>query len=181
MSDRIHPVHWTRLALALAALAVLTACVTAPSLRDGGEGGANGDAGTSGTQATERRTQAPAGPLGGTSWRLVAIQSTDGSAHRPRGGADYRLTLGADGDMRLRADCNRGSGTWHSRGPGQLRFGAIATTRALCPEGSISERYLRQLPSVRSYERRDGHLFLGTGADGAVIELAPVDGGTGDG
>lgn len=176
MFEPIVPGCRSRLAAALAAFALVTACVTAPSLRDDAD---TGDAGATATQPAEQAAQEPAGPLAGTSWRLVAIRAPDGGVQRPRAGADYRLTLGSGGDMSLRADCNRGSGTWSSGEPGRLRFGTIATTRALCPEGSISGPFLRQLPSVRSYERRDAHLFLGTGADGAVIELVPVGAGNG--
>jgi hypothetical protein len=39
-----------------------------------------------------------------------------------------------------------------------LRLDAV--TRALCPPGSLSEEYLRQLGRVESYYIQDGGLFL---------------------
>jgi hypothetical protein len=44
----------------------------------------------------------------------------------------------------------------------------------MCPPESLSERYLAQFEWVRSYVMRDGHLFLATMADGAIIEFEPL-------
>ena len=44
----------------------------------------------------------------------------------------------------------------------------------MCPPPSISDRYLAQFEWVRSYVMHDGHLFLATQADGAIIEFEPV-------
>lgn len=110
----------------------------------------------------------------GTAWRLVEILSMDGSVFTPQDRSHYTLAFAADGKMALRADCNRGTGTWTSQGPNQLQFGPIAATRAMCPPDSLSARYLAQFEWVRSYVTRDGHLFLATMADGAIIEFEPV-------
>lgn len=172
-----------RLGAALALLALLAACVTAPSLRTSATSEPSETSETSESSEASEAPEASAGEsdgaLAGTAWRLIEIRSGDGTTHRPREDARYTLSLQADGSMTLRADCNRGSGSWDSEGPWQIRFDAIATTRALCPPGSISERYLAELPRVRSYVLERGHLFLATRDDGAIIELEPVDGTTG--
>ncbi len=119
----------------------------------------------------------PAGAeLGGTSWRLVGIASMDDSTWTPQEPDRYTLELRGDRSVAIAADCNRGDGTWASDRPGQLRFGPLATTRALCPPESLSERYLEQFPWVRSYVIREGHLFLATMADGSIIEFEPLAG-----
>ena len=87
--------------------------------------------------------------------------------------ARYTLELAGDGRAAVRADCNRGSGTYTLDGR-SLSFGPLATTRALCPPGSISDRYLAQLGLVASWTERDGHLFLATRADGAILEFRPA-------
>lgn len=112
----------------------------------------------------------------GTEWRLVEILSMDGASFKPQDRSAYTLTFAADGKMMLRADCNRGGGTWSSQGPSQLQFGPIATTRMKCSPESLFERYLAQFEWIRSYVTRDGHLFLATMADGAIIEFEPVTG-----
>jgi heat shock protein HslJ len=113
--------------------------------------------------------------LAGTSWRLIKIMSMDDSVYTPDDPALYTLYFGTDGTVRLRADCNRGTGSWASSSPGQLTFGPIATTRAACPPGSLHDRYVSQFEWVRSYVMEDGRLFLATMADGSIIEFEPVD------
>jgi len=113
-------------------------------------------------------------PLAGTEWQLVAIRSMDDSTYEPAERDRYTLGLQPDGSVILRADCNRGRGRWRSDGPGQIAFGPMASTRAFCPPPSLSERYLAQFDWVRSYVLREGHLYLATMADGAIIEFEPV-------
>ena len=112
--------------------------------------------------------------LQGTTWRLLKIQSMDDTAFTPDEPDRYTLTFGADGRVSVRADCNRGTGSWQSESGSQLTFGPIAATRALCPPGSISDTFLAQFQWVRSYMMQDGHLFLATMADGAIIEFEPI-------
>ena len=113
------------------------------------------------------------GGLGGTSWRLLNIKSMDDTVYTPEDPAHYTLEFGTDGSMRVLADCNRGTGAWSSSAAGQLLFGDIAATQALCPPGSLHDRYLAQFAWVRSYVIEDGHLFLATMADGSIIEFEP--------
>ncbi len=117
---------------------------------------------------------AAAAELSGTSWRLVRVMSMDDRIDVPDDRSKYTLELRADGTATMQADCNRGSGSWTSESPGQLGFGPIAATRALCTPGSLSERYLAQFEWVRSYVMKDGHLFLATMADGSIIEFEPT-------
>ena len=124
--------------------------------------------------AEETAAEAPTGELAGTSWRLVKIMSMDDSTDVPDDPALYTLNFGADGVMSLQADCNRGSGSWSSESPGQLQFGMIAATRAMCPPGPLHDTYLAQFVYVRSYVMDNGHLFLATRADGSIIEFEPA-------
>lgn len=126
------------------------------------------------TPATEPAADTARFEFAGTEWQLVEILSMDGASFKPQDRSAYTLTFAADGKMILRADCNRGGGTWTSQGPNQLQFGPIATTRMKCSPESLSERYLAQFEWIRSYVTRDGHLFLATMADGAIIEFEPV-------
>ncbi len=117
-----------------------------------------------------------ASELEGSEWRLLNIASMDDSSQMPDDSNKYTLSLAANGAASMRADCNRGVGKWQSESPGQLGFGPIAATRALCPPDSISESYLAQFEYVRSYVLKEGHLFLATMADGAIIEFEPLPG-----
>ena len=117
---------------------------------------------------------ANAAELGGKTWRLVKIMSMDDNIDVRDESFKYTIEFGDDGRASIRADCNRASGPWSSQSDSQLKFGPIASTRALCPPGSLSDKYLAQLEWVRSYVMKDGHLFLATMADGSIIEFEPA-------
>ena len=108
-------------------------------------------------------------------WQLVRIQMMDGVVLVPDHPTKYTLELGSDGRASVRADCNRGSGSYRLEGR-SLAFGPLATTRAMCPPGSISDRYLAQLAQVASWLERDGRLHLATRADGSILEFQPAPG-----
>lgn len=136
------------------------------------------------TAVTPAPTAAPS-PLAGTQWQLVAFESMSdeqGTA-RPPDPANYTLAFGVDGRASLRLDCNRGSATWKAsaatgdtpgRRSGSLEFGALATTRAMCPPASLEPRVAKALPFVRSYLLMDGRLHLSLLADGGILVFAPA-------
>ena len=108
--------------------------------------------------------------LGGTSWQLVKFQGGDGAVLTPDDKSKYTLAFAPDGVMSARIDCNRARAGWKSSGPNQLEFGLMAATRAQCPPGSLHDQIMRQLPNVRSYVVKGGHLYLSLMADGGVYE-----------
>jgi len=142
----------TRSTLLLAALLLAFACSTRP----------------------QTSPQDAAAALDGTSWQLVKFQSSDGKTLTPDDKAKYTIAFGNDGRVSARIDCNRGSGTWKSAGPNQLQFSLMATTRAMCPPGSLYDRIVKDWELVRSYTMKDGHLFLALMADGGIYEFEPT-------
>lgn len=112
--------------------------------------------------------------LSGSGWQLVEIQSMDDTTYTPRFPGRYTLDFLEGGRAAIQADCNRATGRWTSEQSSQLRFGPIASTKALCPDGSISDRFLVQFEWVRSYIIRDQRLYLATMADGSIIEFQPI-------
>jgi para-nitrobenzyl esterase len=113
--------------------------------------------------------------LAGTSWQLVQFQSSEGTSRKPDDKTKYTVTFGTDNRVSVRFDCNRGSGTWSSPGPNQLRFGSMAMTQAACLTlGSLHDRIARDWANVRSYVLKDGHLFLSLIADGGTYEFEPM-------
>lgn len=69
----------------------------------------------------------------------------------------------ADGKASFTLDCNRGNATWTTGpGPGELRFGPLATTRMACPPGSSGDAVARAMADVVAYEVYDGRLTLRT-------------------
>ncbi len=120
-------------------------------------------------------SQAQSGNLAGTSWRLVQFQAADDFTIPADDKDRYTLTFSPEGHLSARIDCNRGSGTWTSDAPGQLRIGPLAITRAMCPSTPLNKRLPRDFDFVRSYVLKDGHLFLSLQADGGIYEFEPND------
>jgi heat shock protein HslJ len=122
-------------------------------------------------------TPAPTPGLAGTSWQLVRFEGGDDTVLTPDDKAKYTLQFEGEGRVAVRFDCNRGRGTWTSAGPGQLEFGPVALTRAMCPPGSLHDRLVTHWPHIRSFVLKDGHLFLSLQADGGIYEFEPLAGG----
>jgi heat shock protein HslJ/membrane-bound inhibitor of C-type lysozyme len=116
----------------------------------------------------------PGADLTGTSWQLVRFQGGDGTVLTPSNPSNNTIAFGADGRVSARIDCNRGSGTWKSVGPGQLEFGPLALTRAMCPAGSMHDQIAKQWSYIRSHVLRDGRLFLSLMADGGIYAFEPT-------
>ena len=112
--------------------------------------------------------------LEGSSWQLVKLEGADRKAVTPGDKAKYTIAFDADGGLTARIDCNRGRGTWKSPGPGELQLSPLALTRAMCPPGSLHDRIVKDLGTVRSYAITGGHLFLSLGADAGSYELEPA-------
>ncbi len=124
--------------------------------------------------AAQTPSKGPPPKLEGTSWQLVKLEGADRKAVTPDDKAKYTLAFDADGGLTARIDCNRGRGTWKSSGPGELQLSPLALTRAMCPPGSLHDRIVKDLGTVRSYAITGGHLFLSLGADAGSYELEPA-------
>jgi para-nitrobenzyl esterase len=109
------------------------------------------------------------GPAG-TSWQLVKFVG-GGKVLTALDRSKYQVAFAPDGSLNVRIDCNRGRGTWKSPQPGQLEFGPLALTRAMCPAADLTNRLARDWSNVRSYLFADGHLFLAVSADGGTYEF----------
>ena len=83
----------------------------------------------------------PAEPAG-TTWRWVHFASSaeDFAVAEPE---RYTLAFTAVGWIRLRADCNHGAGGAVFPKPGVIRIEGVALTRAMCPSGSLGDRFAR--------------------------------------
>lgn len=109
--------------------------------------------------------------LTGVIWTLASIQSKNDSAGLPRSSGLYTLEFQNDGNVVIRADCNRGRGNWASEAAGQLNITQIVTTRALCIPPSLHDRFLSDLNDTNSFTLNEGKLNLTTVAKGSVLEF----------
>jgi heat shock protein HslJ len=84
----------------------------------------------------------------------------------------YTLELAPNGRLMVRADCNRGTGTYRI-GAGTIAFGPIATTRMACLPGSLDARYLRDLQRAATFFVEGGSLFIELPVDSGTLRFAP--------
>ena len=135
---------------------------------------------------TSAETAKPAaGVLAGTHWRLLEIQSMNDTigTTRPEDPALYTLAFGADGQVAMRLDCNRGTAPFKETpamggDTGSLAMGPVAMTRASCPPPSLDERIARDTDFVRNYVLRDGRLALTLEANAATYFWESVPAGS---
>ena len=84
----------------------------------------------------------------------------------------YTLELAPNGRLLVRADCNRGTGSYRI-GAGTIKFDPIATTRMACPPGSLDARYLGDLQRATGFFVERGDLHLELPADAGTMRFAP--------
>jgi len=115
-----------------------------------------------------------ANPLSGTSWQLVKFQGPDERMFTPDDKSKYTITFGGNGRITARVDCNRASSTWRVNAKGELQFGSWSRTSAKCGPGSLHDQIVNEGANVRTFEIKNGHLFLSGMAEGGYYELEPL-------
>jgi heat shock protein HslJ len=118
--------------------------------------------------AAGARVRTPEAAAGLWHWEAtVTPVETIGTANPER----YTLELQLGGVVLVRADCNRGRGSYEI-GEGRIKFGAIATTRMACPPGSLDGRYLKDLQRATIFFVEGGKLFLDLPMDSGTMRFA---------
>ena len=138
------------LTLAITGLVAFVGCSAAP--RDQG--------------ATRVRT--PEAAIGVWHWEATVTPVEQiGTANSAR----YTLELQPGGLALVRADCNRGRGSYEI-GDDRITFGPIVTTRMACPPGSLDGRYLKDLQRATIFFVEGGKLFLDLPMDSGTMRFA---------
>jgi para-nitrobenzyl esterase len=128
------------------------------------------DATGGGPKAPAEAAASAPSPVGGV-WQLAEIRDPGGDVLVPDDPAKYTLALQDDGAAVIRADCNRGRGGYTIDG-GEIGFGAIALTRAMCPPGSLDMRFVNALGQAVGWSIHEDRLHLDTAAGGSVLVFA---------
>lgn len=114
------------------------------------------------------------GELQDTAWQWVSFHSGKEAFdidHPER----YTIAFEEDGRLAVRADCNRGSGTVYSSGPGAIRIRELATTRVLCPPESHYDLFVQSLDHAVLYFIQDGALHLERPVDSGTLRFEPLE------
>ena len=113
---------------------------------------------------TGNQQPADAAPLNNTVWRWQRSETPTGrtDVDRPE---SYQLEFTPEGRVRVRADCNRGTGSYQAEGR-NLTFSRVALTRAMCPPGSLDRQFLLGLERAQTYSIEGNALLIsGAGAN----------------
>lgn len=108
--------------------------------------------------------------LPGVIWEWQQFMGSDDSIRTPESPERYALEFLPEGDVAIRADCNRGRGVYEIDRP-QIDITVGPTTRALCPPESQSEAFLKDIDAFNSFVFRDGNLYLALPIDAGISEF----------
>ena len=86
----------------------------------------------------------------------------------------YTLEFQPGGRVDVRADCNRGTGTYQLNGR-SLRFGPLALTRAMCAPGSRDVDFLRDLAAVSGHVNSGRELVLTFAGNAGAMRFRVID------
>ena len=97
--------------------------------------------------------------LTGNIWQLHEIRYNNDKLIEVDNPANYTIEFLSDGQINIKADCNRARGTYTQEGNSiSIKIGP--TTRAMCPTESISEQYLQELQAATIFFFQDGNLYF---------------------
>jgi heat shock protein HslJ len=120
----------------------------------------------------------PGATLADTHWQLVTVESmNDGQTlYRVPDPTRYTLSFGKDGKAAFKLDCNVANAPWNggSGSSGELKFGAVAMTRAVCPPPSLDRTVARALADVYSFKIVQGRLHMALYVEGGSYTWAPT-------
>lgn len=106
-------------------------------------------------------------PVGAWQWKGLISSAEKISVNQPE---RYRLQLLAGGKAQVLADCNRGQASYTFDGR-SFSIKITGVTRAACPVGSLSDRYLKTLEAAVGQRVRGENLFLDLPADGGTMKF----------
>ena len=118
----------------------------------------------------QKSSEAEALDIVGVVWKLVQIQERNGRTTSIDEPEKYTLGLLPNGQVRIRADCNRGFGSYTMKGS-EISFHKTAYTRAACPPDSLFDVYTRNLQQANSYVIDEGNLYIVYGIDAGTMKF----------
>ena len=102
-------------------------------------------------------------------WRWIATVTPVERITAPDPGR-YTLEFLPDSLLAAQLDCNRGSGAYHLDGK-SIRIGPLATTRMMCPPGSLDTKFAQQLDAARVWFMQGDTLMLDLFADSGTMRF----------
>jgi heat shock protein HslJ len=113
-----------------------------------------------------------ANDLGIPTWQWQRAKPGDGPDIDAASPDRYTLKFEGGGRVLLRADCNRGSGSYEVNG-GAMKIAPVAVTKMACPSGSQDGPFLQGLSRVTGYAINGNDLVL-TLSNGGTMSFRGV-------
>ena len=95
----------------------------------------------------------------GTTWKWQQTRYNNDTNAVPTDPSRYTIAFNADGTINIRADCNRGGGTYSIQEQ-QIAIEVTHTTRAMCPPDSLDQGFIKDLNAAKILFFRDGNLYF---------------------
>lgn len=113
-----------------------------------------------------------AGPeIAGPVWQWVETTYNDDSSIVPAKSENYTVRFTVDGNVDVKADCNRKGGTY-SLQDSALSIRILRSTMAACEEGSLEDRFAGDLTAAEGILLRDGDLFISLKYDSGTMRFS---------
>ncbi len=110
--------------------------------------------------------------LTGVVWQLQQIRYNNDELIKVDNPSNYTIEFLPDGQVQIKADCNRARGTYTQQDSSiSIKIGP--TTRAMCPPESISDQYLKELQSAVIFFFQDGNLYFDLKFDTGTMKFIP--------
>lgn len=113
-------------------------------------------------------------PLTGTVWELQQIQMSDGALLTANPPQNYTAEFADDGQVFVRADCNRAIGQFTESADGRISVELGPTTMAACPGGSISPQFLQAMNNSNLYFFQNEDLFIDLKFDSGTMQFSGI-------
>jgi heat shock protein HslJ len=107
----------------------------------------------------------------GVIWMWEGFNSTTGESFTVENPEQYEFMLLPTGTIRVKADCNNGSGTYWTEGS-SISVEVLTLTRAACAPDSLSAEFVQNLNQASAYQVEGGKLFLAVGEAGDTMEFS---------
>jgi heat shock protein HslJ len=124
-----------------------------------------------GTQIAGGATGAMDAAVLANAWAWQSTKFNNDTVKTPATPADYTVKFNADGTVAIKADCNNAAGTYTVEA-GKLTITVGPMTLAMCPEGSLSDEFVKELGQVNGYLMQNGKLYLTLKLDTGSMEFA---------
>ena len=110
--------------------------------------------------------------LENTSWQLIAIYGFNNSEFIPNNPENYLMRFRLESRLQIEADCNQAGATW-TQDIDRLTLTDLVTTRKLCVQPSLFNRFIMNLDRSESYEFLDDQLILRTNSEADWMLFEP--------